>query len=147
MAMTSSRPYLVRALYEWILENDCTPYVLVNAMADHVEVPQQFVKNGQIVLNVSPVAVVDLLLTNEAMQFNGRFGGVPMDIYVPMTAVMGVYARENNQGMIFDLDDPDSEPPLPDGPKPAGTRPSTKKSSGSGADEANKKKPGLRVIK
>ena len=147
MTMTSSRPYLVRALYEWILENDCTPYVLVNAMADHVEVPQQFVKNGQIVLNVSPVAVMDLLLTNEAMEFNGRFGGVPMDIYVPMTAVMGIYASENNQGMIFDLDDSDSGPPLPDGPKPPRTKPPTVKPSDSGAGDSNKKKPGLRVVK
>lgn len=147
MTMTSSRPYLVRALYEWILENDCTPYVLVNAMADDVEVPQQFVKNGQIVLNVSPVAVMDLLLTNEAMEFNGRFGGVPMDIYVPMTAVMGIYASENNQGMIFDLDDSDSDPPLPDGSKPAGTKPPTVKLSDSGAGDSNKKKPGLRVVK
>ncbi|ARN74876.1 ClpXP protease specificity-enhancing factor [Oceanicoccus sagamiensis] len=147
--MTSSRPYIVRALYEWILENDCTPYVLVNAMADNVEVPQQFVKNGQIVLNVSPVAVMDLLLTNETMEFNGRFGGMPMDIYVPMTAVMGIYARENGQGMIFDMDDSNPEPPVPDddGPKPTGPKPVTPKSSGPKSDTSNQKKPGLRVVK
>lgn len=142
MTMTSSRPYIVKALYEWILENDCTPYVLVNAMADDVQVPQEFVKNGQIVLNVSPVAVMDLLLTNETMEFNGRFGGVPMNIYVPMTAVMGIYARENGQGMIFDLDDSNPEPPLPVGPKPTGV-----KSSGPKPDDSNKKRPGLRVVK
>lgn len=144
MTMTSSRPYIVRALYEWILENDCTPYVLVNAMADFVEVPQQFVKNGQIVLNVSPVAVMDLLLTNEAMQFNGRFGGVPMDIFVPMTAVMGIYAKENGQGMIFDLDESNPEPPTPrkSGPKAVKNPVPAPKEK-----PDNKNKPGLRVVK
>jgi len=112
MSMTSSRPYIMRALYEWILENDCTPYVLVNAMADRVEVPQQFVKNGQIVLNVSPTAVVGLDISNDAMAFSGRFGGIPMDVWVPMFAVMGIYSRENGQGMMFDPeDDPNPEPP------------------------------------
>ena len=115
MSMTSSRPYMMRALYEWILDNDCTPYVLINAMADFVEVPQQYVKNGQIVLNVSPSAVINFLISDEALQFNGRFGGMPMDIYAPMSAVMGIYARENGQGMIFDSDDTgtDPEPPKP----------------------------------
>jgi stringent starvation protein B len=141
MAMTSSRPFIVRALYEWILENDCTPYVLVNAMADSVQVPQQFVKNGQIVLNVSPVAIMDLLITNEAMTFNGRFGGVPMDIYVPMSAVMGIYAKENGQGMIFDLEDSGPEPKPPSGFKPK-TVEKTKPSS-----PPEKSKAGLRVVK
>lgn len=139
MTMTSSRPYIVRALYEWILDNECTPYVLVNAMADSVEVPQQYVKNGQIVLNISPVAVMDLLLTNDCMQFNGRFSGVPMDVFVPMAAVMGIYARENGQGMIFDMEDPQPNPPGPEGPKPS---PEAK------ASKPNEKnKPGLRVVK
>lgn len=109
--MTSSRPYMVRALYEWILDNDCTPYILVNALADDVLVPTEHVKNGQIVLNIAPSAIRDLQLTNESMMFNGRFGGVPMDIYAPMTAVLGIYARENGQGMIFEVEDLDPEPP------------------------------------
>ena len=139
MSMTSSRPYIVRALYEWILENDCTPYILVNAMADDVHVPQQYVKNGQIVLNISPTAVVDLELSNEAMNFNGRFGGVPMDIYAPMTAVMGIYARENGQGMIFEIDEPTDTPPTP---------PSDKGSNkDSNVTSLANKKPGLRVVK
>lgn len=112
-AMTSSRPYMVRALYEWILENDCTPYVLVNALADDVLVPTEYVKNGQIVLNVSPNAILDLQLSNESIAFNGRFGGVPTDIYAPMSAVMGIYARENGQGMIFEAEDFDPEPEPP----------------------------------
>ncbi|WP_101757592.1 ClpXP protease specificity-enhancing factor [Oceanicoccus sp. KOV_DT_Chl] len=142
MAMTSSRPYIVRALYEWILENDCTPYILINAMADGVQVPQQYVKNGQIVLNISPTAVMDLLLTNEAMNFNGRFGGVPMDIYAPMTAVMGIYARENGQGMIFELDDPTEPPPGGDDPAPK-----AKPKSDAKVTALGNKKPGLRVVK
>lgn len=118
--MTSSRSYIMRALYEWIQDNDCTPYVLVNAMASGVEVPQQYVKDGQIVLNVSPSAVIDLSITNEAMFFSGRFGGVAKDVYVPINAVMGIYARENGQGMVFEHEDevspePDDTPPVPGG--------------------------------
>lgn len=143
MTMTNSRPYIVRALYEWILDNECTPYVLVNAMADNVQVPQQYVKNGQIVLNVSPVAVMDLLLTNECMQFNGRFGGMPMDVFVPISAVMGIYARENGQGMIFDIDDP--QPPAPKGPERIGVVKASPINKAAGL--AAKSKPGLRVVK
>jgi len=122
--MTSSRPYIVRALYEWILENQCTPHVLVNAMADDVQVPQQYVKNGQIVLNVSPVAVMDLLIADESLSFSGRFAGVPMDVFVPMSAVMGIYARENGQGMIFEPEEIDPEPP--EAPDKKSSRPSLK---------------------
>lgn len=111
--MTSSRPYIMRALYEWILDNECTPYVLVNAMASGVDVPQQYVKDGQIVLNVSPSAVLDLSINNDAMFFSGRFGGVATDVYVPVGAVMGIYARENGQGMVFEHEE-DASPPDPD---------------------------------
>ena len=128
MSMTSSRPYIMRALYEWILDNDCTPYVLVNAEEAGVDVPSQYVKDGQIVLNISPAAVVDLVIGNEVMTFNGRFGGVPIDIYVPMPGVLGIYARENGQGMVFDGDEaPWPEPPQPEPEPPApGGRPSLK---------------------
>ena len=125
--MTPSRPYIMRALYEWIVDNDCTPYVLVDAAVADVMVPQQFVKDGQIVLNISPGAVMDLNIGNEAMAFNGRFGGVATDIYVPIAAVVGIYARENGQGMVFEPEDstgPPDEPP-PDPTKPEG-RPSLK---------------------
>ncbi len=122
MSMTSSRPYIMRALYEWILENECTPYVLVNAMAAGVEVPQQYVKDGQIVLNVSPVSVVNLEISNEMMSFNGRFGGIATDVFVPTTAVIGIYARENGQGMVFEEETepqpPTDSPPTP--PQPVG---------------------------
>src|SRR6056297_3317745 len=80
-SMTSSRPYIIRALYEWIVDNRATPYILVDAYGSGVSVPQNFVnKDGQIVLNVSPTAVKDLHIGNEALSFNARFGGVPTDI-------------------------------------------------------------------
>ncbi|MBP6681801.1 MAG: ClpXP protease specificity-enhancing factor [Halioglobus sp.] len=125
--MTPSRPYIMRALYEWIVDNNCTPYVLVDATVDDVMVPQQYVKDGQIVLNISPGAVIELNIGNDSMAFNGRFGGVATDIYVPIAAVVGIYARENGQGMVFEPEEstgPPDEPP-PDPIKPDG-RPSLK---------------------
>ena len=109
MAMTSSRPYLVRALYEWILDNNCTPHLLVYADAEGVDVPRSHVQNGQIVLNIAPTAVVNLLMDQSAISFNARFNGSPTDIYIPMHAVMGIVTRENGQGMMFDF----TEPPRP----------------------------------
>ncbi|MDX1736117.1 MAG: ClpXP protease specificity-enhancing factor [Halioglobus sp.] len=100
--MTSSRPYIMRALYEWIIDNECTPYVLVDASIDGVLVPSQYVKDDQIVLNISPDAVVDLHISNEAVTFNGRFGGVATDVYVPVNAVVGIYAGETGLGLVFD---------------------------------------------
>ncbi|MBA1230063.1 ClpXP protease specificity-enhancing factor [Pseudomonas viridiflava] len=135
--MNSSRPYLVRALYEWIVDNDCTPHVLVNAEYPSVQVPQGFANDGQIVLNVSPSAVRHLHMDNEAVSFEGRFGGVPHTLYVPVAAILGIYARENGQGMVFDLepsleedeeielDDGDDTPPDSEPPRPTG-RPSLK---------------------
>ncbi len=135
--MTPSRPYIMRALYEWIVDNDCTPYLLVDATLEGVVVPGQYVKDGQIVLNISPSAVIDLTISNESVAFNGRFGGVAIDIWVPVSAVVGIYARENGQGMVFEPESPEDtpqppeggdEPPQPPaGPKPAdGGRPSLK---------------------
>ena len=121
--MNSSRPYIMRALYEWIVENDLTPYVLVEASMPDVIVPQQFVKDNQIVLNISPDAVVDLNISNQAVVFNGRFGGVATDVFVPIAAVVGIYARENGQGMVFDpeepISEPDDTPPDPDNKRPS----------------------------
>lgn len=124
--MTSSRPYLLRALYEWILENECTPYIVVNAYASGVQVPQEFVKDGQIILNISPAAVHALQMNNDAIDFNGRFSGIPTPVFVPISAVMGIYARENGQGMVFESEPqaPDPEPTSPeDKPGKPGSRP------------------------
>lgn len=119
--MNSRRPYMVRALYEWIVDNDCTPHLLVNAEYPAVQVPQGFANDGQIVLNVSPSAVRHLHMDNDAVSFEGRFGGVPHSLYVPSAAILAIYARENGQGMVFDLEppldgEPEEEGPDDDGP-------------------------------
>jgi stringent starvation protein B len=96
----STRPYLVRALYEWCTDNGFTPYVAV--MVDEtVQVPREYVKDGEIVLNVSFDATSSLKLGNDFIEFKARFGGKPRDIMVPMDRVMAIYARENGQGMAF----------------------------------------------
>ncbi|HWV10194.1 MULTISPECIES: ClpXP protease specificity-enhancing factor [unclassified Pseudomonas] len=132
--MNSSRPYLIRALYEWIVDNDCTPHLLVNAEYEGVQVPPGFANDGQIVLNVSPSAVRHLNMDNEAVSFEGRFGGVAHSLFIPTSAVLAIYARENGQGMVFDLEPPvvdeeegddDQGPPDDEPPRPSG-RPSLK---------------------
>lgn len=128
--MNSSRPYLIRALYEWIVDNDCTPHILVNAEHPKVQVPAGYASEGQIVLNLSPRAVRDMQMDNEAVSFEGRFGGVSHSLYVPAAAVMAIYARENGQGMVFETEPtaPEDGPgsaPEGDSPRPAG-RPSLK---------------------
>ena len=130
MSMSSSRPYLIRALYDWINDNQLTPYLMVNAHEPNVAVPQEFVgKDGQIILNIAPRAVVAFEASNTAVSFNARFGGVPCDIYVPVHAVLGIYAKENGKGMMFEPE-PAPEPPTepaPQGPvKSAGKKPMLK---------------------
>lgn len=99
--MLSSRPYLARALYEWLLDNEQTPYIVVDAEHDGVSVPRQYVQNGQIVLNIAPSAVRDLYIENAAVTFGARFSGQPMQVIVPMEALIALYARENGVGMVF----------------------------------------------
>jgi len=111
--LNSSRPYIIRAIYEWIVDNSCTPHLLVDVSIDGVEVPQAYVSDGQIVLNISPSAVIGLEMTNEGVFFNGRFGGVATDISVPIGGILGIYARENGQGMIFDSAAPEDPPEPP----------------------------------
>jgi stringent starvation protein B len=103
--MTSSRPYFIRAIYDWLVDNNLTPHLLVNAEARGVQVPSQYVDKGQVVLNISPSAVKLLELGDTVINFNARFGGVPLDIRVPVVAVMGIYARENGRGMLFPEDE------------------------------------------
>lgn len=102
MTVTPTRPYLVRAIYDWIQDNQLTPYLVVNADEANVSVPRQHVKDGQIVLNIAAHAVHQLHIDQDAIQFNARFGGVSQLVYAPMRAVMGLYARENGQGLFFD---------------------------------------------
>lgn len=100
--MTSRRPYLFRAFYDWILDNDLTPYIVVNSSVYGVLVPQEFVQNNQIILNIAPQSVGQYSATNEQIEFNARFSGVPQHIVVPMAAVEAIYARENGVGMGFE---------------------------------------------
>ena len=130
--MTSNRPYLIRALYEWLLDNDLTPHLLVDATADQVVVPTQFIEDGRIVLNINPSAVMNLQLGNDMISFNARFAGKPTDIFIPPESVLGIYARENGRGMLFpdELDteaqDEGPDKPDPSGPKGGSGRPSLK---------------------
>ncbi len=126
--MTSNRPYLVRALYEWIMDNHMTPHLLVDAAHPQAVVPAGFVQDGKIVLNINPSAVHALVLGNERIEFNARFGGVSMRVEVPVDAVLGIYARESGYGMLFPDDGPrtddDAEgPERPDEEQTAPTKP------------------------
>lgn len=100
--MTPRRPYLVRAFYDWLVDNDLTPHLVVDATLPGVKVPMEFVSDGQIVLNIAPRAVGNLELGNEAISFNARFSGRPHSVIVPMYAVLAIYARENGAGTMFD---------------------------------------------
>jgi stringent starvation protein B len=131
--VNSSRPYLLRALYEWIVDNDCTPHVIVDATIPGVEVPSQYVKDGQIVLNLSPSAVIELQLADDCVSFNGRFGGKPTDVFIPMAAILGVYARENGQGMAFESEEGGDDPAPDDG--------------GNAPTPLRRSKPSLKVVK
>lgn len=119
--MTSHRPYLLRALYEWIADNGMTPHVLVDAQAPGVRVPAHTVKDGRVVLNIAERAVAKLELDNESVRFTARFGGVSHPVVVPIPAVLAIYARETGQGMALPEDvggpaGPDEDPPpTPDG--------------------------------
>ena len=100
--LTPTRPYLARAIYEWICDNNLTPHLLVDATQPNTMVPEQFIQDGQIVLNLAPHAVHKLNMNNNTITFSARFGGVSRDIYIPLNAVIGIYARENGQGLFFD---------------------------------------------
>jgi stringent starvation protein B len=103
-AMTSHRPYLLRALYEWIADNGMTPHLLVDATRPHVQVPLHAVKDGRIVLNVAERAVAGLQMSNDVIRFSARFGGVSHSVSVPVSAVLAIYARETGQGMALPED-------------------------------------------
>jgi stringent starvation protein B len=111
--MTSSKPYLLRALYEWIIDNDLTPHIIVDTQVAGTDLPEHDVQDGRLVLNVSPMATRGLELGNEAVSFQARFAGVSRDIFLPIHAVLAIYARENGQGMMFSGGEPG--PPEDDG--------------------------------
>ncbi|CAL1241716.1 ClpXP protease specificity-enhancing factor [Candidatus Methylocalor cossyra] len=130
--MISLKPYLIRAIYDWIVDSSFTPYLLVNADSEGVMVPRQYVQDGKIVLNLRPQAVQGLSLGNHNIAFNARFGGTPMQVDIPMRAVLAIYAQENGRGMLFDEDGEDDTPP------PASSSPQ---------EPSAKKRPVLKVVK
>lgn len=127
--MTLSRPYLLRAIHEWIVDNDLTPHILVEADHEGAVVPRQFVEDGKIVFNIGPSAVKSLQLRNDAVEFEARFGGAPMHVHLPILAVLAIYAKENGKGMIF-TEEEGAPPPAPED---------------AGPDKG--KRPALRVVK
>lgn len=100
--LTPRRPYLLRAFYEWLLDNQLTPHLVVDVTLPGVRVPMEYARDGQIVLNIAPRAVGNLELANDEVRFNARFGGVPRQVYVPLAAVLAIYARENGAGTMFE---------------------------------------------
>jgi len=123
--MTPNRPYLLRAIHEWLLDNQCTPHLMVDANAEGVDVPQKFVQDGKIVLNVGPSAVEGLRIGNDEVSFLARFSGVSQLVAIPMGAVLAIYAKENGRGMMFGEDEDGPDPDDSSKPKPP-KRPSLK---------------------
>lgn len=131
--MTPNKPYLLRAIYQWIVDNQCTPYLVLAASYPGVQVPTQFVRDGQVTLNIGPSAVRELEIGNDLLEFNARFGGVPTQVSTPLGAVVAIFAKENGQGMGFDVETPPDPGPDSDGP-------------GQGSSGVSKK-PSLKVVK
>ncbi|KJV05795.1 ClpXP protease specificity-enhancing factor [Methylocucumis oryzae] len=132
--MTSLKPYLIRAIYDWIVDNDLTPYLIVDAMHPEARVPEQYIQDGKIVLNIRPQAVEALILGDDTIEFNARFSGQPMHILVPVSSVLEISAKENGKGMSFAPEPHDfDEPPPP-------VKPAKKPSPSSN-------RPNLRIVK
>lgn len=147
MPMTSSRPYLIRALYEWIVDNQSTPYLLVDVRRGDVAAPMDYADDGKLVLNIAPHAVQALHMGNDAIEFQARFGGVAQSVSVPTARVLAVYARENGEGMLFgdsDESDPSDADPAPDGGGPGDDDPDGGPGPGGPGGGG---RPNLRVVK
>jgi stringent starvation protein B len=123
-SMSSSRPYLLRALFDWIVDNGLTPHLLVDAEVPGVSVPAEFVDEGKIILNINPPAVTGLAMSNDRVQFNARFAGRAMSVSIPVAAVLAIYAKENGRGMMFP--ELDGEEPPPASPEPSPGKPKLK---------------------
>lgn len=127
------RPYLLRAMHQWMTDSDFTPHVIVNAEAEHVEVPRGYVKDGKIVLNTSYSATQRLEIGNDWVEFDARFSGVIHHLRFPVSAVLGIYARETGEGMVFSAEEGEPEPP--------------NQSGSGGADEGGSRRPQLKIVK
>lgn len=132
MVMTSNKPYLIRAFYDWIVDNELTPYILVNASYPGVQVPQEHIRHGRIVLNISPSATRGLLLENDRIVFTARFSGQTEQIFVLPNAVLEIYAKENGCGTAFPIEEGEEPPPSPSSPD---------------SDNNTKNKPSLKLVK
>ncbi|MGC3982664.1 MAG: ClpXP protease specificity-enhancing factor [Steroidobacteraceae bacterium] len=139
--VSSRRPYLLRAMHEWMTDNQQTPHLVVDATANGVEVPRQFVQDGKIVLNISYHATNGLTLGNERVEFNARFSGQTHHVLVPIHAVLGIYARETGQGMIFSDEDAPHPTPPDTAPETGGA------ASSEGSAKPVKTRPQLKVVK
>lgn len=136
--ISSTKPYLVRAFNEWILDNQLTPYLLIDAKQPNVFVPKEYVQDGKIVFNITPGIVSTLSITNEVVEFDARFSGRQKHIYVPMRAVLAVYAKENGQGMVFEPEVADTDGENGGNPVPAARADGLPPKKG---------KPSLKIIK
>ncbi|MFQ3235602.1 MAG: stringent starvation protein B [Paraglaciecola sp.] len=146
--MTSNQPYLLRAFYEWIVDNNFTPYLVVDAHAPGTMVPQEHVQDGQIVLNVSPASCGNLIIGNAEITFDARFGGIPRNLVVPCKAVLAIYAKENGAGTVFTAEDEFDETPLVPSKKPSlAVAKSPEDEPGPNTDTPKKGKPTLTVVK
>ncbi len=125
--MTSNKPYLIRAFYDWIVDNGLTPYILVDANYPGIQIPEQHIQDGRIVLNISPTACRGLLLENDRILFTARFSGQPVQIFLNPSAVLEIYAKENGRGISF--------PPDEDAPPPS-----------AGSEKSTRNKPSLKLV-
>lgn len=140
MSSTSRRPYLIRAIYDWTLDNNYTPHLLVAADAEGVVVPREHVQDGKITLNISPMAIQGFDPGQEPLFFSGRFSGRSFEMEVPTGAVLAIYARENGEGVVFGQVEESPDPKGPSGHQPDS-------GIGSGSDGKPKSRPKLRVVK
>lgn len=141
--MTDSKPYLIRAIYEWICDNEQTPYLYIDTRFNNLLLPEHLYAENPLVLNISPSACQDLQLGNDEITFQARFAGQAFDIYLPIGAIMAIVARENGQGMTFEvvLDESNSSDTNSDNEKAADNSNSDNKK------KSAKKKGGLKVVK
>ena len=121
--MTSSKPYMIRAIYEWIVDNHKIPYIVVNSNSDNIKIPMQYAENGRIILNISPNAAAKLQMDNDVITFSARFSGAPMNVVIPTSAVLAIYAKETGAGMVFEEEDDSSGGNPPPPPTPPSSSP------------------------
>jgi len=129
--VTSQKPYLIRAIYEWLVDNELTPYLLVSTAFEGVQVPEVYIHDGKIVLNIAPDAVRNFLADNDWISFSARFSGKSMELFIPIVAVQAIYGKENNEGMFFPDEDNAPPPSPPEDPQTS----------------SSKSKPSLSIVK